>query len=128
MTKLSNYQCSAAMARRETFSNRTGSLTGSWSTNPETGYMPDEWVERFRADRAAHNGVLYIVRSYDTPIAWAAASVDDVLLTVPNVGYSATTSQHQGLCLSYWRTPWTDLVLIGMRTGRRISNAMKLGL
>lgn len=55
----------------------------------EPGYLADEDLARFRADK---DRIVYVVRSYDTPIAWV---LDDG--TVYRVGqrFSVTTSRHQ---------------------------------
>jgi hypothetical protein len=44
----------------------------------------------------------YVVWSYFTPIAWVN---QDGTKTVPDVGYSATTGQHQMLVMSAWDLP-----------------------
>lgn len=65
-------------------SSRGGSL-GDVGGN--TGYLPSEHIEAFRA----HNPS-YVVKSYDTPIAWHGSEG----WVVPNVKYSRTTSRLQG--------------------------------
>lgn len=40
---------------------------------------------------------VYVVFSYQTPIAWCVFNGDDMEWTVPNVHYSATTKGHQNV-------------------------------
>ena len=142
MPKLSNDQCTQAIYDRREFSNRTGSLRGEWieprslsrvrpGALPESwcsvwerfGDLPEVWRDRFVADLLT--GELYVVWSYETPIAWARK--DDVRLTVPNVTYSLTTSQHQQSCLHGevnrvdGRRHTGDYVSLGALVGERIS-------
>ena len=57
------------------------------------GQLPATAAQKFQDDlRAA--GKLYVVYSYDTPIAWGPTNVGGDLY-VPAVKYSATTSKHQ---------------------------------
>jgi hypothetical protein len=75
------------IAAREDFD--CGNLYGG--NNPyrfPTGYMPNEWVRRYRLDNPT-----YVVYSYGTPIAWVA---DDGREVVPYVTYSVSTTRHQG--------------------------------
>lgn len=46
-----------------------------------------------------HGTSLYVVRSHQTPIAWAGPNEP---LTVPDAYYSPTTSHHQAICRSGW--------------------------
>lgn len=61
------------------------------------GMLPDEWRAKYRADESR---VVYVVRSYATPIGWAVSSETDygmgLFWVVPPVKYSVTTSRHQG--------------------------------
>jgi CXCXC repeat len=68
----------------------------------------------FARARAVHQGDLYVIRSYGTPIGWAGPGE---LLTVPQVTYSVTTSRHQGIarrvrdeetcsCTVEWHQVW----------------------
>jgi hypothetical protein len=94
-TRLSNDECSLAMADRREFRNRTGSLWGQWFDGlPDAGpgVLPDSYVDELK-----ELAPVYVIYSYETPIAWAVEG--DELLTVPDVNYSLTTSRHQGACL-----------------------------
>jgi len=63
-----------------------GSLSAVTEAPTYVGHLPDQFRE---AARSAG----YVVLSYATPIAW----VTDGEATVPDVGYSLTTGQHQYL-------------------------------
>ncbi len=61
---------------------------------------------------ASARSAVYVVYSYDTPIAWVTENEGhdadrsaDVTYHVPDVGYSPTTGQQQWNCLSAWG--WT---------------------
>lgn len=53
------------------------------------GILPDELRARFEADSP-----FYVVYSYRTPIAWVSKDGEWV---VPDVKYSATTTNHQNI-------------------------------
>lgn len=58
--------------------------------------------------RASVDEAVYVVYSYDTPIAWVTegdtrAPLSTYRYHVPDVGYSPTTGQHQHTCLDAWR-------------------------
>lgn len=50
---------------------------------------------------------IYVVYSYETPIAWVTEGADgrrtELVYHVPDVGYSPTTGQQQYACLDAWR-------------------------
>ena len=82
--RIANRGCGALVARREPFTgaNLTGGprgLIGSF------GRLPGEWRDRFCEDQPD-----YVVRSYDTPIAWHGARG----WVVPPFKYSPTTIRH----------------------------------
>lgn len=78
MKKLTNDQCVPKIRAREPFTNHRGSLTGDVHT-PGAYAMKGSLPERHRAFvDEAH----YIVRSYDTPIAWYGPSLDTSLEAV----------------------------------------------
>lgn len=52
--------------------------------------LPEPWRGRFEAD--TRNREVYVVWSYDTPIAWYT----EAGWVVPDAKYSMTTSHHQG--------------------------------
>jgi hypothetical protein len=65
------------------------------------GHLPARLYESARS-------AVYVVYSYDTPIAWVTESPDPhsrepYLYHIPDVGYSPTTGQHQYACLDAWR-------------------------
>lgn len=74
---------------------------------------------------ASARQAVYVVYSYDTPVAWVTENEGhgegrsaDVTYHVPDVGYSPTTGQHQWSCLSAWG--WTTRNDGGIeRHGRR---------
>jgi hypothetical protein len=115
--RLSNDECSQAMADRREFRNRTGSLWGQWFDDlPDTGpgVLPVSYVDELK-----ELAPVYVVYSYETPIAWATAG--DELLTVPDVNYSLTTSQHQQACLNVpGEYRWIDGQFTTIRPSRRI--------
>jgi hypothetical protein len=58
------------------------------------GHLPPEYADSLiMAD--------YVVISYNTPIAWEA----DGEVTLPDVGYSPTTGQHQYTVKDAWKVP-----------------------
>lgn len=76
-----------AVANKEEFvgpSSRGGSPD---KVGSNTGYLPKEHAEAMRAQNPN-----YVVKSYDTPIAWHG----DAGWIVPDVKYSRTTSRLQG--------------------------------
>jgi hypothetical protein len=79
------------LAQRAEFRTR-GSLAAVRRAPDETGRLPAEWVERYRADAP---NIVYVVLSYATPIAWVR---DDGQVIIPECSYSLTTTRHQRLC------------------------------
>lgn len=79
------------LARRAAFTTY-GGLSAVCQAPAETGRLPYEWVERYRADMPR---IIFVVRSYATPIAWIR---DDDQVVVPDCEYSRTTIRHQRLC------------------------------
>lgn len=43
------------------------------------------------------DAAVYVIFSYNTPIAWCVFNGDDMEWTVPNVHYSVTTKMHQSI-------------------------------
>lgn len=82
------------LAQRAEFSTR-GALSAVGRALTETGRLPCEWVERYRAD-APH--IVYVVLSYATPIAWVR---NDGRVIIPDCSYSLTTTRHQRLCRTW---------------------------
>jgi hypothetical protein len=76
--------------------------TRRWSgySGPATsfGHLP-------RKFHASARAAVYVVYSYDTPIAWVLEvqhDTDPYTYAVPDVSYSPTTGQHQTACLEAW--------------------------
>lgn len=62
------------------------------------GHLPAKYHASIRE-------AVYVVYSYDTPIAWVMEvqhGADPYTYVVPNVGYSPTTGQHQYAVLEAW--------------------------
>lgn len=61
--------------------------------NGARGFLPDnEVTDGLRS-------AIYVVYSYGTPIAWVT---EDDVKVIPDVGFSATTSQHQYMVAAAW--------------------------
>lgn len=89
-------QAEGKIKELEPFRLRSGeTLTGGPAVVGVYGFLP----ERYRED---HDQAVYVVTSYDTPIAWVN---QDGTKTVPDVGYSAATGQHQMAVMSAWDLP-----------------------
>ena len=74
-----------------------GAMTAYDYTPNRTGRLPKEWVDAYRSDRE-NPGISYVVYSYSTPIAWVRVDGERI---IPDVGYSVTTTRHQGLCRAW---------------------------
>ena len=74
-----------------------GAMAAYDYTPSRTGRLPAEWVEAYRSDRE-FPGISYVVYSYNTPIAWVRNDGETI---IPDVGYSVTTTRHQGLCRAW---------------------------
>lgn len=64
-----------------------------------TGHLPPRLYASARA-------AVYVVYSYETPIAWVTEDgegTEPYTYHVPNIGYSPTTGQQQYTCLEAWR-------------------------
>lgn len=72
---------------------------------PNGCQLPREWADGLQD--AIHDGrVLYIVWSYETPIAWFVRSAINAQRSgwvMPDVRYSVTTSKHQSVARSIVR-------------------------
>ncbi|MDX3106890.1 hypothetical protein [Nonomuraea angiospora] len=82
------------LAQRTAFITR-GGLSAVCSPPVETGRLPAEWVERYRADETR---IVYVVLSYATPIAWIC---DHGEVVIPACRYSLITTRHQQLCRTW---------------------------
>jgi hypothetical protein len=77
----------------EPFRLRSGeTLSGGPAVVGVYGELP----ERYHED---HDEAVYVVSSYETPIAWVRA---DGTKVIPDVGYSDTTGQHQYTVKHAW--------------------------
>lgn len=76
----------------------SGALRGEWTSYAEPGRLNPTEREKLWDDRDKH-GKLFIVRSYETPIAWVAAGEEAY-----HVGqtFTTTTSRHQGIVRVYF--------------------------
>jgi hypothetical protein len=110
-TVFKNAEIPGRIARLQPFlsEGRLPDGTRRWSafSRPVLGYGHLPARLRSSVDRA-----MYVVYSYDTPIAWVTENEGhdegrsaDVTYHVPDVGYSPTTGQQQWSCLSAWG--WT---------------------
>lgn len=97
MAKITNRETVAAIHNGEPFVTRNETMHARYvrSESCSRGIMPNAAVDMLRSDlQAAHDAgePLYVVYSYETPIAWGR---EGDLLKVPSVRYSNTTSRHQ---------------------------------
>jgi len=67
------------------------------------------------ADAIERGDVVYMVRSYQTPIAWVIMADSGQLAIVPDVRYSVTTSRHQGAARAWLAYPTQSVnqVMVG---------------
>lgn len=95
-TRYSIRDAGDAIRRRETFLAGDGSLAGGYVSrdNYPIGRLPASVLDVDYAHALNSSDALYLVRSYGTPIAWAAPGEP---LTVPDVRYSVTTTRHQNI-------------------------------
>lgn len=76
-----------------------GTLSGRWVdsiTLAEWGKLPAVYLAAL-ADEIKAKGRVFVIFSYSTPIAWRAAQPLIREWLVPDVRYSVTTSNHQGV-------------------------------
>lgn len=92
MKKVSNTRAEGFIADELEFTNSDATLSGRQGGASDFGSLPDRYRVSARAAR-------YVVYSYRTPIGWKD---DDGMWTVPDVGYSSTTSQHQYIVKAAW--------------------------
>ena len=73
-----------------TGSNTSGRwVYNTWGANPYGSLLPGEHAEELA--RVVALGLVYVVKSYDTPVAWWSESEG---WSVPPVKFSPTTSKH----------------------------------
>lgn len=87
---VSNHQ-SAAQLISELKSFNGNSMSGVAFAPVTTARMPREWSRVYHSMRER---IIYVVKSWNTPIAWLTA---DNVWYFPSVSYSGYTSRHQSL-------------------------------
>lgn len=83
-----------------------GNVKAEWCSYVSPGRLPREWVDDLtRVTKAARkaNVNVYVVFSYQTPMAWYYAPEG---WTFPDVKYSPTTTQHQHYIRNGITTVW----------------------
>jgi len=101
MAKVSYREARELLAKRETFVGNSMSARYHSTFCPDYGRLYSEEYARLRADfaRSQELGVpLYVVYSYNTPIAWA---LPNELAYVVEQKFSVTTSKGQGYVRAY---------------------------
>jgi hypothetical protein len=82
-------------AMREMANFRHGNLSGRWCDKlPETGQLPEAHRDMLNED-IENEGSQYVIFSYNTPIAWKTNG----WWYIPDIKYSTTTTNHQGVVL-----------------------------
>jgi hypothetical protein len=96
MIKTTIREAGRCIAKREAFN--AGAMRADFynmtDRMPWWGHLDTDNTYRLRHDLQTY-GTLYVVYSYQTPIAWAPAGVG---LHVPDARYSPTTTKHQNIC------------------------------
>lgn len=92
MPRLPVREAQSAISTRQAFTSDSA-LTAEFGP-PRYGHLPHEEVFKIQKALAQAGRELYVVYSYNTPIAWAGPGEP---LYLPNVKYSATTSRHQSV-------------------------------
>lgn len=95
--KVTNSEAVGKIARREDFSNATGSLTGGCLADLRPGHRWFEfgWLPEWAGHSLSKLGWVYVVFSYETPIGWFDYRRGTWVMPVER--YSHTTSRHQSL-------------------------------
>lgn len=94
MAKLSYRKIPAALRAREPFEGNSMYAVQMLAARVSTGQLSGDDLSAFRAVQ----GSVYVVKSYNTPIAWVT---EDGTVTIPDTRYSATTSRQQNLCRAW---------------------------
>ena len=92
--KVTDKEAVGKIARREDFSNATGSLTGKDMGIHPNGYR-FSWLPEWADHELSKVGRAFVVFSYATPIGWF--DYQRGTWVVPVVRYSPTTGRHQSL-------------------------------
>ena len=82
-----------------------GAMSAYAFAHSRTGRLPMAWVDVYRSDRE-NPGILRCV-FLRNPIAWIRA---DGEVVIPDIGYSLTTTRHQGMCRAGLGRPQCALV------------------
>ena len=82
--------------------NPLGGLTGTDRPSRATGQLPRAWADAYQQSYDA-DALVYVVYSYQTPIAWVTRAG---VAVIPDVKYSVTTSSHQGIARVALDVPW----------------------
>jgi hypothetical protein len=92
---VTNKTAHIAIKDRKEFRNSQGSFTGILTNDQflETDQLPEEWKEQLRDAITLSSGPVFVVYSYNTPIAWYANGE----WTIPDVSYSQTTARQQSM-------------------------------
>lgn len=94
MAKLNYRRIPDALRTRETFEGNSMYAVRMLASHVSTGQLSGDDLKAFRAIQ----GEAYVVKSYNTPIAWIT---EDGTVTIPDTKYSATTSRQQNLCRAW---------------------------
>lgn len=92
MARITNAQVESKIASLGEFQSNSAAGFAQDVSMSGSGRLPSEWLARLEADHKSDNGIMYMVYSYRTPIAWV---LGDGSVTVPAVKYSVTTSRTQ---------------------------------
>lgn len=87
---------------------RAGTMTGDYLTAGTcgAGELPDEWRPAWHDAVTKYGRRLFVVRSFETPIAWRG---DDGYTVIPAVEYGSRTARHQGIVRVAWSAVTTEL-------------------
>lgn len=105
------------IARREPFT--LGALSGARANVgnlSRLGALPSEWRATLADHAYAYGREVYVIWSFDTPIAWV---LPGNTVVIPPVRYSLTTGQHQRLTADALGVPMPEITLSLMTRKRR---------
>lgn len=90
---VNNKTVGVAIKARKEFRNSQGSFTGILTKDQFLGTdrLPEEWRKQLRDAIVVCSDPVFVVYSYNTPIAWYANGE----WTIPDVSYSPVTSRQQ---------------------------------
>jgi hypothetical protein len=92
---VTNKTAHIAIKDRKEFRNSQGSFTGILTNDRSigTGELPCDWRNELSKAITLSSGPVFVVYSYQTPIAWYANGE----WTIPDVSYSQTTARQQSM-------------------------------